>query len=126
MDGDAARVGGRPGRLGQRIANINALRRRAPPRGPHPREITSQTRTPAGPGAAVTGRTKWRRWSHVNLRNLWVFEEPAPEVLHQAIALEHATREAHVGRTRQTVEAARAAGASVRYRPQSQSGHHMR
>jgi hypothetical protein len=25
-----------------------------PVRGPHPRDITSQTRTPAGPGAAVT------------------------------------------------------------------------
>jgi hypothetical protein len=46
----------------------------------------------------------------LNLRNLWVFEEPAPEVLHQAIALEHATREAHVGRTRQTVEAAASGG----------------
>lgn len=32
-----------------------------PVRGPHPRDITSQTRTPAGPGAAVTARRQARR-----------------------------------------------------------------
>jgi len=37
-----------------RIGNLNALRRRAPHAWPRPRDITSQTRTPAGPGAAVT------------------------------------------------------------------------
>jgi hypothetical protein len=39
--------------LFRRIANINALRRRAPPSWPRTRDIASQTRTPAGPGAAV-------------------------------------------------------------------------
>src|SRR5258706_12797077 len=37
-----------------RIANINALRRRAPPRGLRPRDITAQSRTPATPAADGT------------------------------------------------------------------------
>src|SRR6266851_7076239 len=38
----------------QRIGNTNDLRQRSPPRGRRPRDIRYQTRTPAGPGAAVT------------------------------------------------------------------------
>ena len=34
--------------------SINALRRRQPPCGPRPRDITSQTRTPAASGADGT------------------------------------------------------------------------
>ena len=40
----------------RRIGNINALRRRAPHSWPRPRDITSQTRTPAASGADGTAR----------------------------------------------------------------------
>jgi hypothetical protein len=52
----------------RRIGNINALRRRTP-RGPRRRDITSQTRTPATPGADGTAPRAPARPSALNERN---------------------------------------------------------
>jgi hypothetical protein len=43
-----------PGVFDERMVNFNVLQQRSPTRGPRPRDITSQTRTPATPGAVST------------------------------------------------------------------------
>src|SRR3972149_2459801 len=55
-----------------RVVNINALRQRWPPRGLHPRDITSHTRTQAAQGTAATvPRGAWC-WSQAGGATSWV------------------------------------------------------